>query len=977
MAQSDSHIARRSRSLDDAPTVIDEDLYEPEPPRAAGDQDASTDLQVPEGKGAANPARKPKDLENQKTIITRSPPVSPSAAPAWTGSSTSAELGALLEGKRLGHFVLEEFVGGGGMGAVFRGRDELLGRVVAVKVLSRDQGADPETLRRFKNEAQSAARLDHENIARVFFVGEDDGWHFIVFEFIDGINLRELVERDGPLSLEVALDYTIQVAEALEHAAEREVVHRDIKPSNVLVANDGFVKLVDMGLARLHQMEAGHSDLTASGVTLGTFDYISPEQASDPRRADVRSDIYSLGCTLFYVLTARPPFPHGTVLQKLLAHSGEAPPDARELRPDIPDELQKILSRMLAKRPEQRYARPADLIGELLTLRDRLGLASLAAASRGHVPPERLTWRQRAMAWAIPLALMLMLVVGWELFLSGGYTTANNPPEFRIPVQEGAAAVSRDVAGDNTQNGTTSSSAAGDDSAELTPAIGDGATMPDAASPASSNAAGASNNEPTSPPPSAEATPTEVSSGSSTTTVDPPLSPVPVDPVSSPDSTPAVDDPAPASPAPIATEAVRVLVVGDASQLGDLGPHVRIFATLGAALASEEFQDAKSTIKLIEVRSSRTAETWPLRVALPAGRELTIRGASAAGDDGPLSIIAFDAALGGPPTGDHGMIEVASGKLTVENLHLQLTTGETAAGDLALLRLSAGAVKDVDLKSCILTIENDLTDDQGRVAFIDIVAPAESMERPTKLPIDLEDCIVRGGADMVRMRQSLPIILKWNNGLLATSQRLLVADGSPQSWDDTIGLSLSHVTVSVGQGLCLLRDSIDQPHQPALEFVCNKSIISAGSSALVEHDGVGDVEKFRHALVISGGTNYFEGVTDYWRVYVDNIQQEELKWDWATWKEKLAMGGKMLSKMMEIRWQRDRTDVPTYAPHRCGLDDFLPDPESDNPIMQVMDDGDLPSGLKPDELPALYRIAPPAAAEAASNVEAGGPPAFQ
>jgi hypothetical protein len=311
------------------------------------------------------------------------------------------------------------------------------------------------------------------------------------------------------------------------------------------------------------------------------------------------------------------------------------------------------------------------------------------------------------------------------------------------------------------------------------------------------------------------------------------------------------------------------------------------------------------------------------------------------------------------------MIEVESGKLTLENMHLQMSTGETAAGDLALLRLSAGAVKDVDLKSCILTVENDLSDDQDRAAFIDVVAPAENMERPTKLPIDLEDCIVRGGANMVRMRQSVPIILKWNNGLLATSQRLLVADGSPQGWDDTISLSLSHVTVSVGQGLCLLRDSNDQPHQPALEFVCNKSIISAGGSALVEHDGVGDVEKYRHALVISGGTNYFEGVTDYWRVYVDNIQQEELNWDWATWKKKMAMSGGMLSKMTEIRWQRDRTDVPTSSPHLCGLDDYLPDPESENPIMQV---DPMPAGFKPIDLPALYRIAPPAKPVVAETV---------
>ncbi len=155
--------------------------------------------------------------------------------------------------------------------------------------------------------------------------------------------------------------------------------------------------------------------------------------------------------------------------------------------------------------PEQRYARPAELIGELLRLRDRLGLASLAAASQGHVPPENLTWRQRAMAWAIPLAMMLLLVVGWELFLSGGYTTANNPPEFRIPVQEGAAAVPRSAVGDdNTQSGSTANSTPGDDGAEVTPAAGGGKTLPEAASPAPTNATGASNETTTSSPPPAE-----------------------------------------------------------------------------------------------------------------------------------------------------------------------------------------------------------------------------------------------------------------------------------------------------------------------------------------------------------------------------------------------------------------------------------------------------------------------------------------
>src|SRR5262249_22656426 len=156
-------------------------------------------------------------------------------------------------------------------------------RIVAVKVLSQEQSSDEETLRRFQNEAQSAARLDHENISRVHYVGEDRTWHYIVFEFIEGLNLRDVVEQQGPLSLTDAVSYTVQIVEALVHASQRDVVHRDIKPSNVLITPQGRAKLVDMGLARLHQVEPAANDLTASGVTLGTFDYISPEQARDPR----------------------------------------------------------------------------------------------------------------------------------------------------------------------------------------------------------------------------------------------------------------------------------------------------------------------------------------------------------------------------------------------------------------------------------------------------------------------------------------------------------------------------------------------------------------------------------------------------------------------------------------------------------------------------------------------------------------------
>jgi serine/threonine protein kinase len=254
------------------------------------------DVAAPAESAAAQPPSEPKPpiAENDKTVISKRSPVTPRPM----SGAGPFDLGRALAGERLGHFELGEFVGGGGMGAVFRARDTMLGRTVAVKVLAQDHGSDEETVRRFKNEAQSAARLDHENIARVYYVGKDSGWNYIVFEFIDGINIRDLVEQKGPLTLEETISYTLQIAEALSHASERDVVHRDIKPSNILVTPEGRAKLVDMGLARLHQVESKQDDLTASGVTLGTFDYISPEQARDPRSTDVRGDLYSLGCTL-------------------------------------------------------------------------------------------------------------------------------------------------------------------------------------------------------------------------------------------------------------------------------------------------------------------------------------------------------------------------------------------------------------------------------------------------------------------------------------------------------------------------------------------------------------------------------------------------------------------------------------------------------------------------------------------------------
>jgi serine/threonine protein kinase len=220
----------------------------------------------------------------------------------------------------------------------------------------------------------------------------------------------------------------------LAHASGRDVVHRDIKPSNVLITPEDRAKLVDMGLARLHQVEPAGNDLTASGVTLGTFDYISPEQARDPRNADVRSDIYSLGCTLYFMLTGRPPFPEGTVLQKLLQHQGDDPPPPSDFRDDLPSDLMPILRQMMAKSPAKRYQTPAELCTDLVAFANRNGIPAVGTSglvmlsTTEQAPPE---WR-RHLTWAVPLAILVivagLLQIWWSLT-----TPPAVPPQFETP----------------------------------------------------------------------------------------------------------------------------------------------------------------------------------------------------------------------------------------------------------------------------------------------------------------------------------------------------------------------------------------------------------------------------------------------------------------------------------------------------------------------------------------------------------------
>ena len=225
----------------------------------------------------------------------------------------------------LGNYVVLDKIGQGGMGVVLRAEHRRMRRVVALKVIRPRSIDSPSALKRFHREVEAAAQLIHPNIVTAFDADEADGTHFLVMEFVDGTDLSTLVKLDGPLPLETALSCVLQAARGLEYAHSKGIIHRDIKPRNLLLDRQGKVKILDMGLARVETSSgADQGDLTGSGQIMGTIDYMSPEQAVNPKHADQRADVYSLGVTLWYLLVGKLPFTGETVLEKLIAHR-EAP----------------------------------------------------------------------------------------------------------------------------------------------------------------------------------------------------------------------------------------------------------------------------------------------------------------------------------------------------------------------------------------------------------------------------------------------------------------------------------------------------------------------------------------------------------------------------------------------------------------------------------------------------------------------------
>jgi serine/threonine protein kinase len=314
---------------------------------------------------------------------------------------TEFQVTALREGKPerllIGNYLLLDKLGVGGLGIVYKAIQHRMKQVVALKVLSPAALESSGAVQRFRREVEAAGRLAHPNIIAALNADEVAGTHCLVTEFVDGVDLGRLVVERGPLPIAIAVRCVLQAASGLAHAHAAGVIHRDVKPSNLMIDKSGVVKILDLGLARFGDLSVRHeeneSPLTQSGSILGTVDYMSPEQAENPRLADHRSDIYSLGCTFCYLLTGRPPFSGESQIELLLAHRERAIPSLRAARPEVSDRMDAIFANMIAKRADDRPQSMSAVIEILQSLHRKRGASEVVSTS-GESPSHSLARSQ-------------------------------------------------------------------------------------------------------------------------------------------------------------------------------------------------------------------------------------------------------------------------------------------------------------------------------------------------------------------------------------------------------------------------------------------------------------------------------------------------------------------------------------------------------------------------------------------------------
>jgi serine/threonine-protein kinase len=839
-------------------------------------------------------------------------------------------------GLQLGHFAMIDRIRTGGMGAVFRALDTRLNRIVALKVLPPTLSRDPLIVQRFKNEGQAAAQLDHENVARVYFIGEEHGLHYIAFEFINGTNVRDLILDQQQLSVGDSLNYVLQIASALVHTSAQGVIHRDIKPSNIIITPTGRAKLVDLGLARKETKEDQAVDLTVAGTTLGTFDYISPEQARDPRSADVRSDIYSLGCTLYHMLTGEPPYPEGTVLQKLLQHQGDEAPDPAVKNRHVPENLSIVVRKMMAKDPRRRYQSAELLVRDLMLVAGTQGLRSISPEGLVWLsPPDRASFWERHLAWIVTAALLL----GIAGFLEYGpaslfqatddtATTGNDTgaggagkgtsPRLQNAGPEGATSPLGHTADARQQNRSTGagqkkpteadnpnrtdtedseSQVAIDRNASDTPG-NSGHDVEDAAPPVKSITpfplVGVQH------PPGdggdsqfASAVPrldprdqhgdsgnneprTVVRASGNTEKTGTNDTARPGETVVAPGNSAertGKEDP----PVATATEDEGIFVLGR-----DAASNKR-FATLELACASIRDNGA-----VIELRFNGRRKESVLRI----NRKVTIRAAK-----GYHPVIEFRTAPANIEDYQARAIWVPAGTVDLVGVDLVLVVDDTApAENWSLFSLERPDV--VRLERVTVTIVN-ATQRPAAVFELRLADGALMPDMPVvgvqfrpPLKVEVTESLIRGDGDLFVVRHTEPARLAVDKSVIALRGSLLVAHGHSEASQGNaqLELRLDHVTSVMSAGLVRLQSGNMPRKLLPLQVSASNCIFSNSSTApLVEMTGNFPSQDFRELLSWSGQNNFYDRYTTLWTIA--SMKEAEARFDqwdavaWRRWTE--------------------------------------------------------------------------------------------
>ena len=817
-------------------------------------------------------------------------------------------------GLRLGHFEVDERIGSGGMGAVFRAVDLELSRYVALKVLHPQTAADPALVARFRNEARACAQLNHDNVARVFFTGDQDGVHYIAYEYADGFTIKQLIDQKGRLTPEETVNFAIQATLALNHIHACGVVHRDIKPSNIILTQAGRIKVVDLGLARRDTTDS-IGDLTVAGTTLGTFDYIAPEQARDPRTADTRSDIYSLGCTVYHMLTGQPPYPEGTALQKLLDHQGKSPPDARSIAPEVPVAVSVVVQKMMNTDPDARYQDPGQLLADLISIAASMGLRS--------VPAEGVVWRRipvrrtRELTSTIFVATTVIAICAAALvmhFSPSGLDKTDEETQrilnAMLPVEE---------------------------------AISPSAPVE---------------------PSRIAATGSRVSGGTQSSVVDASASP------GAPDTNNDVPSPTDGSPAVAASSVVDDGAVTPSVSRSALAvqPPFRVESTNGDIRTTSTLADAWADARggdVIYLDFDGPLDT-PTRCLTPRYSESQIITIKAA--DGRAPVLEFQ---GEDPNGSltPGLLFQLSNNLNLKMVRVNLRVvvrPEVLSKEWVLFEFN-GANR-VELHNCTIEVHNPSRIKTAVFRLSDSRAGITDQEQCT---ISMDHCAIRGGCDLVRVAAQTA-------GQIVAEQSFFALDGSliddigsnAMTLQGSLGVELKHTSSICSRAAFRMADSDSIDGGAPERTVPNLSVSSSScifaslkpSGVLLQSEGNFYLDELQELFRWKGTHNFYHQIGSYWKLESGTFDTTPTILSFDDWQEHWSrITDTQEDDADEFDYSvwstRDRlsrltpADLVAASPRDFGMDrsafNFSPDAANRHRLSK---DGSLP-GVDPTLLP--------------------------